>query len=204
LGAADWENQTVHGFAARLLGEEGFSGVLGFNPVGAKIFAYVLSVLMIGVSSLLSYRSGKKQVPVDLLDDGFAIGLLTMLLIAPVSWIAQLIFVLPAALLAVYRVQQEKSPVVIGIVCLSALVLAWKVPFIATSASFSHGPLLLAVSVYFYAQVCLWLYFAARMWRGLAVVVPAQVSAPSGAAQAPAAPADLEHDGVVPFRSADN
>jgi len=167
LGASDWENQTIHGFTARLFGESGFHGLLDMGPTAAKVSAYALCALAVGIVSVLYYRSGKKAHSSAVVDDEFALGLLTMLLISPISWIAQLVFALPAALIAIHRAQQENSRLVTGVVSLSSLVLAWRVPFIATSAAFRQGPLLLAVSVYFYAEVCLWVYFAVRIWRSL-------------------------------------
>ncbi|HSO27477.1 MAG TPA: glycosyltransferase family 87 protein, partial [Anaerolineales bacterium] len=92
-------NQSLNGLTARLfLGHADKFGPLIPSPLAARVLPLVLSGL-VGLATLaLVFRAEQSQLP-DRLDDSFALFLLTIFLVAPISWDYHLTFALPAILL---------------------------------------------------------------------------------------------------------
>ena len=157
-------NQSLNGLTARLfLGHADKFGPLIPSPLAARVLPLVLSGL-VGLATLaLVFRAEQRQLP-DRLDDSFALFLLTIFLVAPISWDYHLTFALPAILLAVRRVAFENShKLILLITAGSALVLAYNFPFAADFLR--RGPLSLLISIKLYAAGVLWLFFAWRLNR---------------------------------------
>lgn len=157
-------NQSLNGLTSRLfLGHADKFKPLIPSPTAASLAPLILSAL-VGLATLaLVYRAERKELP-DKLDDSFALFLLTIFLVAPISWDYHLTFVLPAILIAVWRVAFEKSsPILLILVAASALLLAYNFPFAADFLR--RGFLSLAISVKLYAAGVLWLFFALRLAR---------------------------------------
>lgn len=156
-------NQSVNGFTSRLfLHEE--SSILP-SPLAAKFVPYLLSIGIIIVELLLSWRLWTRYKN-KFIDFEFALFLLTMYLIAPLSWEHHLVFVLPAILLAIwYLFSFEQNFLMFFFVGLCAFLLAWHLPFY--SSRFSKGLLQLAISVKFYAVFGLWSFFVILLARCL-------------------------------------
>ena len=166
LSPADWENQSIHGFITRLFVGERFSEPLFASFTIAKLLGYLLSALGIGVFLGLALRVKSPSSP-KVTDTEFALGLLTMVLASPLSWSPHMVFVLPSALVILDLALREKRSVIVIITGISALLLAWRIPFVTIARALPDNLLSLGVSVQFYAMVCLWLYLAIRLWGSL-------------------------------------
>ena len=158
--AMPW-NQSINGFTARLFLHPDYA--LLPSPLLAKVVPLVLSTAVVGVLAWLAVRLSARQ-ETRYLNDEFVTVLLSMFLIAPLSWEHHLVFVLPAAMLALIQLVTGRlslrAALGVGVV---AFVLAWPMAFLFRIRD--AGPLGLLVSLKFYAVVALWAYFVRRLWR---------------------------------------
>lgn len=161
-------NQSVNGFAARLFLPNEFNAVPFPDPQLARLAAYVLAALIVGAGFLLIYRAARLPRPQRLLDLEFALVLLTMYLVAPLSWMHHLVYVLPAVFVALYRLLPWERNYLWGtVVAGSTFVLAWNLPFDFPSLGAGITRTLM-MSLKFYAVAALWAYTAWRLYRAIA------------------------------------
>jgi len=159
--AMPW-NQSVNGFAARLFLNPAVAAAARL-PWAAKAVPFVTTAVILGVMVWLALRLTRRQ-ETRYLNDEFVTVLLAMFLIAPLSWEHHLVFVLPAAMLALIQLLtgtvSTRSAFGIGLV---VFVLAWPMGFLFRLPS--AGAVGLLVSLKLYAVVALWLYFVRRLWK---------------------------------------
>jgi hypothetical protein len=158
--AMPW-NQSINGFTARLFLHPDYA--LTVNAAAARWVPMVLAVLVIAALVWVSLRLNR-QSPKIYLDDEIALVLVTIFLVAPLSWEHHLVFVLPAALLAVVHLLEGRlsvgSAVAVG---LAVGIVAWPLKYLYEIQG--QGALNLLVSLKFLATVVLWVYFLIRLWR---------------------------------------
>ena len=169
-------NQSAAGFLKRLLGDT----LWGHSPLSYPALAAPLikavDAALIGITSFLAFRFYKRHRPVDGVAEDSAAFLLMMYLVAPISWDHHLVYVLPAAILALGFIVQERirgkaAFWLAAILCM----LAWRVELDASLFQ-KHWWMLLGF-VKFYAVAALWVFFLVRLAR-----------APSRAAEESSAP----------------
>lgn len=166
-------NQSVNGFATRLFADP--QTAVRVMPGAARGLAYCLCAALFGAEMLLTWRlraaqkaaagkqSGSTAAP-DTLDREFALFLLTLYLVAPLSWEHHLVFVLPAVFLALAQVfsRQESLQRTLW-VAVPAFMIAW--PIHLDNAGWERHVFHLFLSLKFYAVLALWLFFAAGLAR---------------------------------------
>jgi len=158
--AIPW-NQSLNGFAARAFLHPAYA--MNLNPGLARILPYLASILIIAVLAYLGIKL-TKQRETRYLNDEFVLVLLSIFLIAPLSWEHHLVFVLPAALLALIQLTTGKSSLTtLILVGLAVGLMAWPLPFLFQISD--HGPLGLLVSLKLFAVATLWVYFAGRLFK---------------------------------------
>ena len=132
-------------------------------PQLARVVAYALAALVVGASLMLIFRAARLPQPARVLDLEFALVLLMMYLVAPLSWIHHLVYVVPAVFVVLYRLLPwERSYLWATVAVGSAFVLAWNVPFGFPSLGESLAGTLM-MSLKFYGVVGLWGYTAWRL-----------------------------------------
>jgi alpha-1,2-mannosyltransferase len=156
-------NQSINGFTSRLfLIRE--SAILP-NPLAAKVAPYLLSICVVTVQLLLAwmlwiYHKDK------FIDFEFALFLLTMYLVAPFSWDHHLVFIIPAALLAILSLLSSRHSLLkLFSVGLCIFLVAWPIP--VYSSLLQHGLLQLGASTKLYAVFGLWTFFVITLTRYL-------------------------------------
>lgn len=160
--AAPW-NQSINGFTSRLFLENEFSEALLPSARAAKLVPYMVSALVVLVTfALIRLASSVSEIGDDL-DRQFSLLLTTMYLVAPISWEHHLVFVLPAAIVALKLLLDSRERGVLElIVILAILLLAWRFPLWARVLK--DGVLTLGISLKFYAVLCLWAFLSMRIW----------------------------------------
>ena len=159
--AAPW-NQGINGFVARVFVDNEYSGILVARPALAAPITYVCCAALLSLATFLCFRSSRHQPKPQAVDLEFALFMVTLFLIAPLSWEHHLVFILPSALLAIrLLVQSEPRRMVAVAVGLAAIILAWDLP--VESEEIKEGLLTLAISVKLYAVLILWVYLAHRL-----------------------------------------
>ena len=156
--AMPW-NQSVNGFAARLFLNPVYAAHP--NPLLARVVPWLAAAAIVGTLVWLAVRLTRRQ-ETRYLNDEFVTVLLSMFLIAPLSWEHHLVFVLPAAMLALLQLMggslSLRASLGVGLV---VFVLAWPMGFVFRIQG--TGPLSLLVSLKFYAVLALWGYFVRRL-----------------------------------------
>ncbi len=166
-------NQSVNGFATRLFVDP--QTAIRVVPGAARVLAYFLCAALFGAEMLLTWRlratqkavrgqSGNFVDPDRFLDREFALFLLTLYLVAPLSWEHHLVFVLPAVFLALAHIfsRQESWQRTLW-VSVPAFMIAW--PIHLDNAGWEKYVFHLFLSLKFYAVLALWLFFAAWLAR---------------------------------------
>jgi len=163
-------NQSLNGFCSRIFLDPHTALLL--SPVAARISAYFLSAILIGTEITLTWRLRLvcKDIQRDrFLDLEFGLFLLTMYLVAPLSWEHHLVFVLPALFIALTRIFSYQESVGMTLwVAIAAFMIAWPVPL--EEAGWGRYCFHLLLSLKFYAVFALWLYFAlwlAQLTQGI-------------------------------------
>ncbi len=158
--AIPW-NQSLNGFTARIFLHPAYA--MNLNPGLARIIPLLVSVLIISVLAWLASRLTSRH-ETRYVNDEFVLVLLSIFLIAPLSWEHHLVFVLPAAMLALIQLTTEKTSFKILIpVGLAVGLMAWPLPFLFRISD--KGPLGLLVSLKLFAVAVLWIYFAGRLFK---------------------------------------
>lgn len=158
--AIPW-NQSLNGFAARTFLHNG--SAMNLNPALARIVPYLAAVLIVFTLILLAIKLTRRH-ETRYVNDEFVLVLLSIFLIAPLSWEHHLVFVLPAAMLALIHLTTGKTSIKTMIpVGLAIGLMAWPMPFVYQITD--PGPMGLLVSVKLFAVVVLWIYFAGRMFQ---------------------------------------
>lgn len=162
---AAYSNQSINGFVARLFQPNQFVNVPFPNNGLVPVIGYTLALIVGGITVALSYlRSRKELMEGNLLDFEFSMYLLMMYLVAPLSWDHHLVYLLPAALVALNFIFTSDGTRLLRATLLVLLfILGWKYPF-------EHGLLrsglpILVISVKFYAITGIWLFFAHEIWK---------------------------------------
>jgi len=163
--AAPW-NFSLNGFAARLFLPNEYTPVLFPSPAAARIVPYCLAVLLllalVGLG-WLARRSPDRDGRIDL---ELSLWLATMFMVAPLSWEHHLVFVLPAVLVALYRLVYCRGDLgFLALVGLASLVIGWEAYVHFTTARSGWQVLLLSRKLY--AVAALWLYCVYALWRSL-------------------------------------
>jgi len=169
VSPADWENQSLHGFVTRLFADERYANPIFANMTLSGLVAYAVSGVLIVAYGVLAYQAGRSPSDAQWLNGEYALGLLTMVLVSPLSWTPHLVFVLPAAVIAVMVALTKGKRFAAALVGLSALLLAWRMPFVSIARALPRILIPLGVSGQFFALVCLWIYLAGNIRRRLRV-----------------------------------
>jgi alpha-1,2-mannosyltransferase len=170
--AAPW-NQSINGFTSRLFLVNDFSQTLLPNPAAGIVVPYILSALITLITFALIYNASNISKAHFVIDLEFSLLLVTMYLIAPVSWEHHLVFVLPAAIIALESLLSlPKKHVLHMFVAFSILFLAWRFPHWADILK--QGIFTLGISAKFYAVVTLWFFFAIQIWKHIKLFAPTQ------------------------------
>jgi alpha-1,2-mannosyltransferase len=158
--AMPW-NQSINGFTARLFLHPDYAVTI--NAAAARWVPTVLAVVVVAALVWVSLRLNKRS-PKTYGDEEIVLVLTIIFLIAPLSWEHHLVFVLPAALLAVVHLLEGRLSVGAGIaVGLAAGILAWPLKYLFEIRG--QGALNLLVSMKFFAAVVLWVYILNRLRR---------------------------------------
>jgi len=162
--AAPW-NQGFNGFFARLFLENEYSTVLVARPALTAPLAYACSAALFAATTFLCYRSSRRQPDGRGTDLELALFTAMMFLVSPLAWEHHLVFVLPAALLAVRSIVRSQRAWGMALTAgLAAILLAWDVP--VESEEIKRGVRIFAISVKLYAVAVLWLYLALDLRTG--------------------------------------
>lgn len=157
-------NQSIGGFLKRLLGDTlwGHSPLL--YPGFASPLTKIVDALVIGVTSFVGFRFYKRRGPVDGIAEDTAAFLLMMYLVSPISWDHHLVYILPAAVLALGYVVEERvrGKAVFGLAMILCL-LAWRIELDASLFQKYWWTLLGFPKLY--AVAALWVFFLVRMAR---------------------------------------
>jgi alpha-1,2-mannosyltransferase len=158
--AMPW-NQSINGFTARLFLHPDY-GVTPSVAAGRWVPALLAGAVVVALI-WLSLRLNQRTREIYR-DEEIALVLTTTYLIAPLSWEHHLLFVLPAALLAVVHLCRGRLTVGWGVaVGLAAAIVAWPLAYLFEIRN--QGTLNLLVSLKFFATVVLWAYLLVRLWR---------------------------------------
>lgn len=166
-------NQSINGFTSRLFIDP--ETMLFPSRLAARVVPTALAAGIVGTAIFLSWRLrlARKGREIALrqeaaegqeLDWEFGLFLLTMFLVAPLSWEHHLVFVLPAICVAfrqIFLVGESRR--VMFWVAGAAFVLAWPIPVDAAVLDMRTFHLLLSLKMY--GVVVLWAYFAIRLWH---------------------------------------
>ena len=175
-------NQNIRAFVARAFMPNSFSEPLIALPGLVKPAIMLLSALVFGTTVWLAYRCWRAadvdRRHVDLLTSVF---LLTIFLIAPVSWEHHFIYLLPClVLILLMLVTGEVRSHWRWITALSLCLIAWRLPIFGEGLK--KGAWTLLISAKFYPAVALWVFYAWRTSqlskRPEATPVPARTATP--------------------------
>ena len=156
--AMPW-NQSINGFTARLFLHPDYA--LAVSPVAARLVPSLLAGLILGVLVWVGWRMNNRPRG-QYVNEEIAIVLLSIFLIAPLSWEHHLVFVLPAAMLALVHMFKGRMTMSVAIpVGLAIGIIAWPLSFLFKIEG--GGLMGLLVSLKFYATVVLWLYFLSQL-----------------------------------------
>ena len=158
--ALPW-NQSFNGFAARLFLQPGYA--MRTDPFLAKAVPLVLALVVVGALVWLAVRLSRRR-ETRYLNDEFVLVLISIFLVAPLSWEHHLVFVLPGAMLALVHVFTGRinwrSSIPVG---LAVFVLAWPLEFLFRIEGGGLPGLLISLKLY--AVVVLWVYYTLRLFK---------------------------------------
>ncbi|MCA1658950.1 MAG: DUF2029 domain-containing protein [Verrucomicrobiaceae bacterium] len=164
IAAAGPWNQNLHGFVTRLFVDGSrFDGQLHY-PLLAKALVTGLAFAVCAITMLAVFRSARRADQRVCGDFEVAAFLLMIFLVAPLSWDHHLVYILPAALLAIsllLRGELKGAPA--AIVAAALFLVAWRLPLWEPSASFAWSTLFISMKLY--AAIALWVFFIVRLWR---------------------------------------
>jgi hypothetical protein len=158
--AMPW-NQSINGFTARLFLHPDYA--LTVNPAAARVIPTLLAGIIVSILVWFGRRMNNRPQR-RYVNEEMAAVLLSIFLIAPLSWEHHLVFVLPAAMLALIHMFKGRMSVYVAVpVGLAVGILAWPMSYLFRISG--GGMLSLLVSLKFYATVVLWVYFLTRLWQ---------------------------------------
>ena len=164
ISAAFVWNQSLNALVTRLLVTSEFNQAPLPLPALAKPLATALALLVVSVTVFLSYRLSRRGSYQISGDDEIAGYLLMIFLVAPLSWDHHLVYVLPAAILAISLLVTTSIGRGATVALAAALlIMAWNVPI--DHPDLQHGWWTLLISVKLYTVVALWLFFMDRLRR---------------------------------------
>jgi Glycosyltransferase family 87 len=159
--AAPW-NQSISGFVTRLLLENNFIKTPLSLPYMAKPVATVLALIVMSVTMFSSFHFSWRGDSQRSAADEIAAFLLMIYLIAPLSWDHHVVYVLPAAVLAIVLVISGATRgFLTAALVLALFLIGWKLPL--DHPALNNGWWTLLISVKFYSVVVLWCFFLKRM-----------------------------------------
>ncbi|MCA1619610.1 MAG: DUF2029 domain-containing protein [Acidobacteria bacterium] len=164
LPAEPW-NHSINGFL--LFVQDRTHTLLGMPTWWlTRPLTYLLAGAVGAATVGLSYFSVRRGTSAKTLDFEFALFLLMIFLVAPLSWEHHLVYALPAALFAIDFLLRGRvrAPVAVAVVA-ALFVLAWDFP--RDEMFHIKGPLALLNAVKFFAAFGLWVFLAKRAWEGL-------------------------------------
>jgi len=154
-------NQSINGFTARLILNPDYALTIDSAP--ARWVPTLLAGLILGSLVWVSLRMNSRS-RLFYRDEEIVLVLLSLFLVAPLSWEHHLVFVLPAALLALKHMLEGRLTLAAAIpVGLAVCVLAWPLTYVFQIHD--EGALSLLISLKTYATVVLWVYFLVLLWR---------------------------------------
>lgn len=161
------QNQSFNGFAFRLFSDNEFAPFIYNSPLLLKLTAYALCGAVAAATVGLTYRATRIAPDnKELIDMEFALTLVMMFLIGPLSWEHHIVYALPAIFLVMYRLLTLGRVYTLAFIALpSALVLAWNLPFVFNHLANYPLAAVLMMSLKLYALITLWLLGAAILYR---------------------------------------
>lgn len=168
-------NQNIRAFVARAFMPNGFSHPLIAAPGVVKPLINLL-VGIVGITTVwVSVRCWRLPHDRRLIDLLMSLDLVTIFLIAPVSWEHHFVYLLPSLILVVLLLLEGD---VRGhwrwIMALSLCVIAWRLPF--ASPALTSGLWTLLISIKFYPAVAVWIFFVRETLRHSRTAAPNQVT----------------------------
>ncbi|MDQ6860281.1 MAG: DUF2029 domain-containing protein [Verrucomicrobiota bacterium] len=157
-------NQNINAFISRLfIGSDLSEAPLPFASL-AKPIATALALAVLGLSAFFAFRAARRDRGSAMSSTEIATFLLVIFLIAPLSWEHHLVYILPAALLALAILLRGELRMPLVVLLVAALcIIGWRVPF--ADESLRRGWWTLLISIKFYAVVVLWIFFIAQLRR---------------------------------------
>ncbi|MBA2433232.1 MAG: DUF2029 domain-containing protein [Chthoniobacterales bacterium] len=159
--ALPW-NQNINAWVMRLLVPNPFvetplaASWLGNPPATA------LALAALGATGFFGFRAARRSADGRMGEVEIAAYLLMIFLIAPLSWEHHLVYILPAAILAITLLMTQNVGRTTAVLLVAALcVIAWRVPL--AEPQFGRGWWTLLISIKFYGVVVLWLFFVNRL-----------------------------------------
>ena len=157
-------NQNINAFVSRLFLTNPLSETPLPFPAIAKPLATALALSVLGLTAFFGFRAAQRRNQGTMTGAELAAFLLTIFLIAPLSWEHHLVYILPAAILTIVILIDGQIRMPLAVLLATALCLiAWRVPF--ADESLRHGWWTLLISIKFYAVVVLWVFFLNRLRR---------------------------------------
>ena len=157
-------NQNIRAFLARTFMPNGFSDPLIALPGLVKPSIMLLSALVFSTTVWLSYRCWHMADGTRPLHALVSLYLLTIFLIAPVSWEHHFVYLLPCLVLVlVMLLSGEVRGHWRWIAALSLCLIAWRLPIFGPELK--KGAWTLLISAKFYPAVALWMLFVAETVR---------------------------------------
>jgi alpha-1,2-mannosyltransferase len=158
-------NHSINGFFLFL--QDRYPVLAGFSTgLITKPLSYLLAASVAAITVGLSYFSTRRGSGEKVLDIEVSLFLLMIFLVAPLSWEHHLVYVLPAALFAIYFLLAGDTRRTTALLVIASLfVIAWDFPrddmFLFT------GLWALTNAIKFFAVFALWVFVAAKLWDRL-------------------------------------
>jgi hypothetical protein len=166
--AAPW-NQNINAFVCRLFLENPWGEAPLRFPAVAAPLANVLGLTVLGATAWFAFRETRRNPGRTMGDAEIAAFLLMIFLIAPLSWEHHLVYILPAAVLAIaVLIKGEVRGAAAPLLLAALFVIAWRVPL--AELPLRHGWWTLLISLKFYAAAALWVFFLHRLRTGAATI----------------------------------
>ncbi len=168
-------NQSINGFTSRLFVASPFTQPLIPSTTAAHLVPYMLALAVFAVTVYTVLLTTRKQGS-TLFDLEFSLVLLCIYLIAPVSWISHLAYLIPVVLIAINSfLVKRQAPYLDLIIALGAAVVALPIP---TSVFGQQGIATLGLSIRFFAVAGLW----AAMALAASMIAPGRLEVTAGTA----------------------
>ncbi len=153
-------NISVSAFFSRLFSVNNWTRPLINAPMIGTTLTYLVSIALVTAVLWKSYKL-KSSYKTESINAEFGLYLLTMFLIAPVSWGHHLAFILPAIIITVgYLIKENPVPKTVLMITGSVIVIGLKIPY---WSSVLYSPALnWAISIKMFAIVLLWFYLLTK------------------------------------------